>query len=564
MHSESAVEDIKARLDIVEVISDHVALKRSGRNLKGLCPFHAEKSPSFMVSPERQSYHCFGCGAGGDVFNFVMSHEHLEFKDALEMLARRAGVELKKADPKEQGQRSRLRSIQSLAAKFFAHHLSTSTKAKAYIDKRGLTDETVQGFALGYAPDAWHALLAVLRSKGISDEEAVRGGLAAQGTKGPYDIFRDRIMFPITDMHGDVIAFGGRVMDADKQPKYLNSPDTPLFKKSDTLYAYDRAREAIREAKTALVVEGYMDAIMCHQHGLRHTVAPLGTALTQGHLKKLRTLVDNIVLVFDGDRAGVQAAKRSLLLALDEGMQARALCLPDGDDPDGVLRKGGQEAMLALLAKAQSAVGFVLANAEGEGRQAAQEALEVVARVKDPLVRDEMLHELADTARLREQTLREQLARMQRATTSSSGRARPQPAATQQPTAKRLAYELEVLLLSVALWSPDQAQRILQAPEAKEVEHPVVKGILERVAGGQGQFSDGLNLAQNEEERALISRLLMEPGFDLEQAAQNVEDCMRRIAHRRVERMIAQAQGSGDRALLMRLLNEKQKLTPRA
>jgi len=286
MRSEGVTEEIKSRLDIVEVVGDYLELRRAGANYKARCPFHNEKTPSFMVNPERQIYHCFGCGAGGDLFSFIMKQEGLEFREALELLAKRAGVELKPLDPQErkarQG-REAVRDMQSLALSYFTESLKKNSAAGKYFSGRGISHESIKNFSLGYAPDGWHNLYDRLKKSGYRDDDILHSGLVAKGQRGPYDIFRDRVMFPIFDRHGEPVAFGGRIM-GQGAPKYLNSSDSPIFRKSETLYALDRARDGIREKDYTMVVEGYLDAIMCNQYGITNVVAPLGTALTSGHL----------------------------------------------------------------------------------------------------------------------------------------------------------------------------------------------------------------------------------------------------------------------------------------
>jgi DNA primase len=323
----SDLDEIRNRLDIVELVSDYVTLKRAGQNYKGLCPFHGEKTPSFMVSPQKQIYHCFGCGAGGDVFSFIMKYEGMEFRDAMELLAKRAGVELKGIDKGQQGQRQALRTIQAEAMSFYMAHLERSEAASRYLSERGVGEDTRKAFSLGYAPRGWQELYNHLRKKGFKEPFIMQSGLIAKGSKGPYDVFRERIVFPIFDIQGEPLAFGGRII-GNGQPKYLNSSDTALFKKGEILYALDKAKEGIREKGNVMVVEGYLDAIMCHQYGINNAVAPLGTALTSGHLRKIGRFTGNLLLVFDGDQAGKAAAMRSLHMVVEHGMRARVLMLP--------------------------------------------------------------------------------------------------------------------------------------------------------------------------------------------------------------------------------------------
>ncbi|MCK4911868.1 MAG: DNA primase, partial [Thermodesulfovibrionales bacterium] len=408
MATDGAAEEVKSRLDIVEHISDYVQLKRSGQNYKGNCPFHTEKTPSFMVHPAKQIFHCFGCSAGGDIFTFTMKHEGLSFPEALALLARKAGVELKPQSGYKKGERERLKAAVVEAMKFFRAELKRSSVAGQYIEQRGLTPEIIEEFQVGYVPQGWHNLLNHLKKKSISEDIIIKAGLAVRGDRGPYDVFRARLIFPILDLHGEPVAFGGRVLD-DSQPKYLNSPESSLFKKGDTLYALSQAREAIRKEGFVAVSEGYLDAIMCHQFGMKNVVAPLGTALTAGHLKKLMRHADDIVLVFDGDAAGVAAARRSLDLIMEQNMRVKVLMLPDGEDPDSLLRDEGAEGMRARMMNALSPVGFILETTKKP--KGIDAAVEMIAKAGDPILRDELAVELADRSRISEQAIRDKLSR---------------------------------------------------------------------------------------------------------------------------------------------------------
>ena len=321
--ADSAIEEIKRRLDIVDVVGQTVDLKRAGKSFKGLCPFHAEKTPSFTVSPERGTFHCFGCGEGGDVFSFVQRRDNLDFREALQELANRAGVELERGsasrpDPAERAERDRLHALLSAAADFYRAELAgpRGGNARAYVESRGLTAETIDAFGLGYAEPSGRALERHLLAAGFTHEEAVKAGALGQADDGrTYDGFRDPLVFPIRDAEGRAIGFGGRALRADQQPKYLNSPQTELFDKGANLYALDRAAAAIREARRAIVVEGYMDALVAHQHGFRNVVATLGTAIGERHIQILRRLASEVVLALDADAAGVRAAIRGFEVA---------------------------------------------------------------------------------------------------------------------------------------------------------------------------------------------------------------------------------------------------------
>ena len=363
----SVVDEIKERLDIVDVISGYVSLKKAGRNFKGLCPFHAEKTPSFIVFPDTQSWHCFGaCGTGGDVFSFIMKRENIEFGEALQLLAKRAGVELAPRGPAETAEekrKERLREINAAAAQYFHNLLlqsSEGARAREYLARREIASETISAFQLGYALDAWEALKGHLVGRGYEVADILAAGLIIEREGGGYyDRFRGRLIFPIRDMRGRVIGFGGRVLD-DGLPKYLNSPQTPLFDKSSVLYGIDLAKGAIRRENMAVIVEGYMDVLMAHQHGIANVVASMGTALTEAQLRLLKRLTKKFTLALDADAAGDQATLRGLAVAREtldrqivpvptprglisyEGRldaEIRIITLPEGKDPDEVIRE---------------------------------------------------------------------------------------------------------------------------------------------------------------------------------------------------------------------------------
>ncbi len=361
------VDQVRERLDIVDLIGQHVNLRKAGRNFKGVCPFHQEKTPSFIVFPDSQTFHCFGCGAGGDAFNFLMQLEHLDFRGALEQLAARTGVELKPAGPppapEEVERNQRLFEINARAATWFSHVLWQTRFGAAgrdVLERRGVDRATAERFQLGYAPDSWDALLNHFRERGISEAETVAAGLAIEREGGGcYDRFRDRLIYPIQDKDGRVIGFGGRAI-GDVQPKYLNTPQTVIFDKGANLYALHLAQDAVRRTREVVVVEGYMDAIAAHQFGFDNVVASMGTALTSDQVRLVRRSVDRILLALDSDAAGQMATLRGLDV-LREGLaeadrptadaaglvrfertlrtDIRIVKLPSGKDPDELIRK---------------------------------------------------------------------------------------------------------------------------------------------------------------------------------------------------------------------------------
>jgi len=393
MIPKEVIDRVRERADIVEVISSYVSLKPAGRNYKGLCPFHKEKTPSFMVSPEKQLFHCFGCGAGGNVFTFLMRYEGLSFQEAVKALAERYGIEIREF----RGAYDKLKpyhDINRLAYEFFRAkllHPREGRTAREYLLSRGIAPRLWELYALGYAPSGWEVLKGFLESRGGDLLLAEEVGLLVRGERGLYDRFRNRVIFPIEDYRGRILGFGGRII-GEGEPKYLNSPDSPLYRKGECLYGLKQARDYIIEKKEAIVVEGYFDVLSLAQHDVRNVVAPLGTALTIPQLRILKPLCERVVFLFDGDEAGRRAAMRSVELLLQEGMEGDVVLLPEGEDPDSFVRGRGKE---SLLSGRSRAVEFycreVLRNydlGDPEGRyRAAQTLLGLLEKIEDPLRR---------------------------------------------------------------------------------------------------------------------------------------------------------------------------------
>ena len=349
-----AVREIKDRIDIVEFIGETVQLRRAGRSFKGLCPFHSEKTPSFHVSSERQTYHCFGCGRGGDVFSFVMEREGLSFPEVLEMLASRAGVSLEKHQGRPERKGGAFEAMGSALA-FFADSLSgpSGEAARKYLDRRGIKAENVKAFELGWAPASWDMLKKHIGSAGINMSDAMASGLLSEGERGTYDRFRGRIIFPIRDVQGRLVAFGGRIIDGEGA-KYINSPEGELYSKRKNLYLLNVARQAIREKGRSILVEGYMDAIRLHIAGFPETVASLGTALTAEQATLLKRFADQCMICYDSDTAGHEAAIRGMYVLQQSGLDIRVVVLPAGKDPDDLVgEKDGPKKFAALLRGAE-------------------------------------------------------------------------------------------------------------------------------------------------------------------------------------------------------------------
>ncbi len=345
---DSQVEEIKNRLNVVDVVGSYVKLTKTGANYRGVCPFHSEKKPSFFVSPARQMWHCFGCGAGSSIFDFVMKIEGVEFGDALKILAAKAGVELKRENPKLRTERQRLYEICDLACSFFEKQLGNSSwgkEAKDYLLKRGINQDSIKKWRLGYSPDTWQSLSDFLVGRGYKREEIVKAGLAVESEKSqnPYDRFRGRIIFPIFDLNSQVIGFGARVFKEQNQKeiaKYINTPQTLLYDKSSILYGMNNAKLSVRKNNQCVLTEGYTDAIMCHQAGFENTVAASGTALTANHLNILKRYSDNLLLAFDMDIAGDTATKRGINLAESQGFNIKVVdTYSKGEDPADIVSK---------------------------------------------------------------------------------------------------------------------------------------------------------------------------------------------------------------------------------
>ena len=517
---QSFIDDVVARSDIVEVVGARLALKKAGREYKACCPFHSEKTPSFWVSPDKQFYHCFGCGAHGTAIGFLMQFEKLEFPDAVALLAERAGMEI----PHEaQGARepggADLFELMAQAARFFEQNLNDSARARAYLAGRGITDATAATFALGYAPDAWNALLnrfgpgaeerRRLLQAGLIIERDTQGG---ERQAGFYDRFRDRLMFPIRDARGRVLGFGGRVIDQG-EPKYLNSPETPLFHKGRELYGLYEARRARADFKRLLIVEGYMDVVRLHQAGITYAVATLGTATTQEHLHKIFRITNEVVFSFDGDRAGRAAAWRALENALalaTDGREMKFLFLPEGHDPDTMVAAEGAAGFEKRLQGALPLSEYLLrqlmeqvdlAHVDGRAKLAAL-ARPLFSRMPDGVYRELLLDRLAAEIRMPAARLKALLVPGEPAN-GGSGRAEPERGGRGQTQGGRSATSagrgnLLRQAISLVLHHPQAARDVdaanllerVDGPgvsvlrelllQAREVERPTTAMLLER------------------------------------------------------------------------------------
>ena len=418
---ETTIDQVRLSIDIVDVVGDHVALTRRGKSFVGLCPFHDDSTPSLNVSQEKQIYKCFACGAGGNSFTFLRDIENISFIEAVRQLADRAGIALpdaKPADPDQQEVFDQLYRANELAVKYFHHLLTQDEKAAdaiAYLENRGINRDVIDAFSLGYAPDQWDGFLQVATRRGFSPQILERAGLVSQRQTGDgfYDRFRNRITFPIHAATGRPVAFGARALDPNEQAKYINSPETPVYNKSATLYGLWRNRDAIRDAGVALVVEGYMDLIALSQYDIENAVASSGTALTTDQARLLRRYAPKTILIFDGDTAGATAAMRGIGSLFEVGLEVRVVTLPEDHDPDSYVRAHGSDGLLRLTENAAPAIDFLmeqfaqrddLSTIDGKTRTANAFA-ELVGRIKDNALKQLVIKDIAEKIGIDEKTL---------------------------------------------------------------------------------------------------------------------------------------------------------------
>jgi DNA primase len=413
----SKIEEIKNRLDIVELVSEYLTLKKAGRNFTGLCPFHQEKTPSFTVNRDKQIFYCFGCGAGGNAITFLMKIADKTFPEAIKELAVKTGVVLPPLSSKDGRKKDSLKeSIINLnlkAAQQFSRNLSSSTGsvARKYLQDRGITEETIKHFRLGYVPDTWRSLTDFIDSNGLSLKLAEQAGLVIAGKDGGfYDRFRGRLIFPIENVFGEIVAFGGRILDKG-EPKYLNSPESPVYIKGKNLYGLSKTKEEIRKKGFAVIVEGYFDLISLWNAGIGNVVATLGTALTREHLELLRRYTLEVVALFDPDEAGKKALDRSLELFLSMEMRAKALILPGKYDPDDYVRKFGGDKLEELISQSQALSDYYIENVLGSGstfedkRDMIKSSMEFIAKINDKKEKDLFIKRIAEKTGINEELL---------------------------------------------------------------------------------------------------------------------------------------------------------------
>ncbi len=564
------VEQVRQAANIVEIASQYTTLRARGRKHVGLCPFHSEKTPSFTVDADKQLYHCFGCGVGGDVFSLVMEKENLTFPEALRALAERYNIPVpdqRRLSPQALQLEEQIVKLNESAQAFFRKSLTTGPegrKAQEYLKKRGVSEDIIADFKIGYAPNSWDGLTSYFKAKGVSPELLEKGGLVLPGKKPGdyYDRFRGRVIFPITGLTGKIVGFGGRTL-FDVDPKYLNSPDTPLYTKGHLLYGLAMSKDAIRQAGETILVEGYTDYLSLYQAGFRNVAASLGTALTTSQLGLAQRFAPRVMLAYDGDAAGQTASFRALPLLFEKGLEGRVLVLPDGLDPDAFLKKRGPEEFRERLEKAPTGIQFFLEQSIKGQRMAVPEVktrvlkgiLTALEAIPDAVIRSEYLRETAETLKVDELVLR----RLAQPSTQERG---PEADGELFPAERRL---IQILLERRDLWP-----EILPAC-GTDATLGLKSGPVFRII--QDRFHSEKNLILHELQKELgpalarqVGRAMLEKGCDpsLEEAL----DCLvalRRTAKeaevKRIQGEIAGAAKAGDEDRVAELMRRKQELT---
>jgi DNA primase len=519
---QTAKEKIKRAADIVEVVGGFVQLKKAGMNHVGLCPFHAEKDPSFTVNRERQTFHCFGCKKGGDVFSFWMEYHSCSFPEALRDLADKYDIVITEAfsqagEKQRSEERKRLYQINEKATTYFQkllRHPVQGKKAHAYLKHRMLSDEIISEFRLGYAPSAWDGLVNTLTKEGLNLNDAVQAGLLiAKKSGGYYDRFRNRIIFPIFDLRDQVVGFGGRVLD-DSLPKYLNTPETSLFHKGEALYGLSEAHKYIRESGRVVIVEGYMDCLALRKHGLKEVVATLGTALTEKHVRRLRGYAKEAVVVFDADNAGMRAALRSVPLFSNEGLPAKAVVLPEGYDPDIFINEKGPESFLAMVDSAAPLFELHLNNrsprTDEEKVRLLREVIPVLSEIRDFALRSLYIRRLSENLDIKEDVVLEEVSAFIK--NGSGGLPCHENGQTIEGTKVRKTIR-DRQFLSLILHYPQSLARISECDCKVLLSDPAIIEVIDKI------------LEMNEENEGFSPEKLLET-LDSEAACQHVRELM--------------------------------------
>ena len=534
------IDEIRDRTDIVTVISDHVVLKKVGKNFKGLCPFHSEKTPSFSVSPDKRIYHCFGCGVGGNVFKFLMEIQSISFPEVLKVLAERAGIPLPRnssdhsTDPGHK-ERESLRKLNEAATRYFQSLLKNpegGLSARNYLTSRHFDAETLERYRVGWAAPTWKGLLTHVQQKSsVTQEQLLKSGLIIkkEDSSTVYDRFRGRVIFPIKDLHSNIIGFGGRSINEEDQPKYLNSPETLLYQKSETLFGMDQAKQAIRKENQVILVEGYFDQMRAVQHGVEYVVATCGTALTAKQASMLRNHAETAILIFDSDSAGRSAAEKGFDILLEHGMNVKIVVLPDGQDPDSFIQEQGAESFLEKIRNAkpfmESYIDALVRESPGQTPadkvKMANQILPLLTKIKNTVERSAWLEKFTSKTNIDDRTFLKELSK---ALTQNQ----PRMAETKSELAPLL--NLEKHLVHLILSDKETAQMVLLEVDPEDFSDPILKNIAQtcrqKIDNDEDLRIDQL-LGQTEdpETRNVLSRLGLE-SVEFESPERTMKDCI--------------------------------------
>jgi DNA primase len=584
---EDKLSEIRNTANITDIISERVVLKKAGKDHVGLCPFHSEKTPSFTVSPVKQIFHCFGCGAGGDVFSFVMQYDGIGFAEAVQSLARRYGIALPEknmspAQKKAVSQRQQLFDLNRRVMEFFADQLANQAsgqKAREYLEKRGFSKKIITQFGLGFAPDGWDHLVRFLRKLQITQTLAANTGLVVpRKSSGFYDRFRNRVIFPIADVTNQIIGFGGRVLD-DAKPKYLNSPETPVYNKSRSLYGVNAARNQCRETGTVYIVEGYFDLIALHQHGITNSVATLGTSLTAEHISLLsRGFAQKAFLVFDSDEAGLKAAQRSISLFMNAAMDAAVIVLPKGYDPDSFIFEFGAEAFVKASENALKMVEFLVESSIRKNGLSMEGKVRIISDLQGPLLeihdsvaRSIYIQYLAERLNVNEAAILEKLQSGKNKIQQVIPGNRPPPGDGRPPiednpdSVNSEMIRIERQIVSMMLNSPEvlpeiKKRNVLTYFSDKGLRD-IAELVLEHPVHGNEDLSRLMNQVTSTAHKNLIASLVIKDDCrNLNQCAQLLSQFINGIEKRQntLLNQIRSAQESNDETLLFELLRKKQ------
>jgi len=553
MIADEKIQEVRRRSSILEVVSDYLTLKKAGQNHLGLCPFHAEKTPSFTVSEEKGIFHCFGCGEGGNVFTFLMKFEQLGFPEAVERLAKRYGIRIETQDrgrtARQQEARSDVARLNEKAAAIFHSDLMQPTppsiRAHQYLTGRGLDERLIEQFNLGFAPRG-DRLVGVFHKEGLPLKDGVHAGLLVEKEPGRYrDRFFDRIIFPIVDPGGKIVGFGGRVM-GDGMPKYLNSPETPLFHKGAQLYGLGQAREGIRSKDRVLVVEGYLDVLALVQFGVTEVVATLGTALTPDHVRILSRYTKNIIALFDGDTAGHKAAARSLEIFLEAGLWGQAAFLPKGEDPDSFVRKHGKDALEQVVDRAIPVADFYLnwlqtthGTSLGARSQVAAEVSRVLGKIRNPFDHDLLARRAAELLGIREELLRQTASRISDGHRQSAQRVGSRPARPTNLRSPQREDMAETSLVALMLRFPAVLPRLREQSLEKLVSEKW-RDVVRAILANRDDQQDVGSLTQNmppERASAISALALKGQEFKEEERDKMTGDCLFFLQRRYLRRV---------------------------